>query len=211
MKVERTRVGPIGTNCYLLCDEAANAAAVIDPGAEPDKIRDMLHGAGLDVRLILLTHAHFDHTGALAAVKKATGAPVCLCGRDLPLLRDPQLPIRRSVGFPDIPLPPEPDRLLRDGDELPLGSLSIRVMETPGHTHGSVLFLAGNVIFSGDTIFRGDIGRTDTPAGDRREMASSLKRISALTGDYTIYPGHGPATTFAWERANNPYLRSVRA
>ncbi|MDR3644375.1 MAG: MBL fold metallo-hydrolase [Clostridia bacterium] len=206
MKIIRLEVGEIGTNCYLLCDEAARLAAVIDPGGDSERILDALRETGCSAQMILLTHGHFDHTGAVAAVAMATGAKIYAHEEELRLLLSPAASMQSSfMGGPFTPI--VPDAALHDEDTLTLGTLTMSILYTPGHTHGSCCILCGSVLFTGDTVFQSDIGRTDLPTASRTEMKASVTRIAALEGDYTLYPGHGPASTLANERENNVYMR----
>ena len=193
MTVTSLTAGSIGTNCYLLYDEAARDAAVIDPGDDAEPVAARIGELGLNVRGILLTHGHFDHCGDVKRIRKLTGAQVFVhpADRDLPIM------LRRGL---------EADRDLADGDVLDLAGTRLRVLHTPGHTPGSVCFLCGDLLFSGDTLFAGSCGRTDLPGGSWPEMLASLRRLAELEGDYKVYPGHGEETTLEQERRFNPYM-----
>ena len=202
MQVKVLQVGPIGTNCYLLEDEKAHVAAVIDPGDEAGRILQVIKDDGVDVKYILLTHGHFDHTTAVR--------PILEQYPDLPVYINEKDVVDGRVGDMELVfsrLPEHNQRYYHDGDTLTLGSLTVTVLETPGHSKGSVCLVVGDVIFSGDTLFRCSCGRTDFAGGDYREMLQSLARLGNLPGSYRVYPGHDQPTTLDYERRVNPYVR----
>ena len=199
MKIRVLQVGPIGTNCYLLEDETTNAAAIIDPGGEAGRILDLIQSDGMDVKLILLTHAHFDHTGGVAELHKALpDVPVYLHPADAELLGSQVFP---AIGVPTVPYD--------EGDTLTLGSLTISVLHTPGHTPGGVCLKAGDALFTGDTLFQGSMGRTDFAGGSYEQIMASLKRLAALPGDYHVLPGHMGTSTLEAERKSNYYMQEA--
>ena len=195
----------MGTNCYFLIGNNSDKCAVVDPGAEAGRIIQKLEEKKLKCTHILLTHAHFDHIMALETVREATGAPVFVHEADSEFLTDNDLNCMSVFSSEKIKINPA-ENLLKDGDVLEIAGERVRVMHTPGHTPGSVCFLCGSDIVSGDTLFRGSIGRYDLPGGDFMTLLSSLKAISELDGDRRIYPGHGPSTTLTREREANLYL-----
>ena len=202
MKVLSAMVGPIMTNCYILCDEAAKVCAVIDPGDEPKRIEAMIASTGCTPVMILLTHGHFDHcTGVAGLLEKWPALPVYIHEADVTDSSGSELTFRR--------LDKKHQRYYHDGDTLTVGGLTLRVMETPGHSRGSVCLLVEGqgVIFSGDTLFRGNCGRCDFPGGDYRAMLRSLARLGRLEGQYQVYPGHEAATDMEYERKYNPYMK----
>ena len=202
MKVLSAMVGPIMTNCYILCDEAAKVCAVIDPGDEPKRIEAMIASCGCSPVMILLTHGHFDHcTGVAGLLEKWPDLPVYIHEADVTDSSGGELTFRR--------LDEKNQRYWHEGDTLTVGSLTLRVMETPGHSRGSVCLLVEGqgVIFSGDTLFRGNCGRCDFPGGDYRAMLRSLARLGRLEGQYQVYPGHEAATDMEYERKYNPYMK----
>lgn len=202
MKVLSAMVGPIMTNCYILCDEAAKVCAVIDPGDEPKRIEAMIASTGCTPIMILLTHGHFDHcTGVAGLLEKWPDLPVYIHEADVTDSSGGELTLRR--------LGEKNQRYYHEGDTLTVGSLTLRVMETPGHSRGSVCLLVEGqgVIFSGDTLFRGNCGRCDFPGGDYRAMLRSLARLGRLEGQYQVYPGHEAATDMEYERKYNPYMK----
>ena len=202
MKVLSLMVGPIMTNCYLLCDEVAKVCAVIDPGDEPERIEALMATTGCTPVMILLTHGHFDHcTGVAGLLKKWSDLPVYIHEADVTDSSGSELTFRR--------LDEKNQRYYQEGDTLTVGGLTLRVMETPGHSRGSVCLLVEGqgVIFSGDTLFRGNCGRCDFPGGDYRAMLRSLARLGRLEGQYQVYPGHEEATDMDYERKANPYMK----
>ena len=199
MNIERVVVGELSENCYIVSQPGRRDALVIDPGAQAEKIRAAL--GGRSVAAVLLTHGHFDHTGALSAF---AGVPIYIHEADAPMLSDSHL----SVGDGNGDLRPRPaaTHLLADGEQLHLAGLDIAVLHTPGHTPGSVCLIAGDTMFSGDTLFAGSCGRTDLPCGDAREMRDSLRKLAKLEENYRVCPGHGPSSTLDREKKTNPYL-----
>ena len=192
MNLHRLTVGPLQTNCYLVADESG-ACAVIDPGDEPEKILTYTREHGLRICAVLLTHGHFDHVGGVRAIAQATACPVWMHEKDLTL--------RTAM---TVAAPYYTD-LYAEGDEVAVGSLRFLVMETPGHTPGSVCLLCENTLFTGDTLFAGSCGRTDL-GGNAQDMRRSLARLAAIRENYTVCPGHGAGSTLEAERAGNPYL-----
>ena len=198
MKVKMMQVGPIGTNCYILEDETAQKAAVIDPGDEPEEIAQILRDDGVEVEYILLTHGHYDHTTGVPGLKEQ--------------FPDAQVYIHKAdangAGSTLFPLAGQVKDLhnYQEGDTLALGGLTISVMETPGHSPGSVTLQVEDVLFTGDTLFCGSCGRTDLRGGSYEQIMASLKRLGELEGDYRVCPGHDFATTLEQERQHNPFL-----
>jgi len=218
--VETLTVGPLQTNCYVY--SSGGEAMVVDAADEPQRIRQALAKAGLELRCLVNTHAHFDHIGALAALSESSGVAVLLHEEDIPLLRGggilpPDVPPELlPPGFPTwmaqevfLPHPPRP---LRDGDEIAVGAVVFRVIHTPGHTPGSIcLYCASeSLLFSGDTLFHLGVGRADLPGGNGRMLLQSIKeRLFTLPDNTVVYPGHGPSTTIGLEKRRNPFVRPV--
>lgn len=197
-------VGPLEVNCYLIGDEEAREATVIDPGDEDDRILDVLNEKDFKLRYIINTHAHFDHVGVNQALKDATGAEIMIHEGDKELLR-----AAWDQGFLyglDIP-PSVPDRLLKDGDEIEIGRIKLKVIHTPGHSEGGICLLGDGFVFTGDTIFAGSAGRTDFPGGDLEKLLESIRqKLAVLDDDIRVFPGHGPETTIGEEKENNPFF-----
>ncbi len=196
-------VGYLQENCYIAYDED-KVAVVIDPGDEGQKLVEAIRNRGLDVRYILLTHGHFDHTGAVMEIKNEFGAKLCVSGEDAEMLTDPQLSLamRQRWKPEDISI----DWLLSDGDVIEAGKMRFEVIATPGHSKGSVTYRCENVLFTGDTLFQGDCGRTDLYGGSYEQIKASLRRLADLEGDYQVLPGHGPDSTLEEERLHNIYM-----
>jgi len=202
-------VGPLACNCAIVVDEETGNAAVVDPGDEAERILAALGRAGANAVELLHTHAHFDHIAGSAAVHRATGASIRLHPGDR-FLYDMLREQGRIFGF-RFEDPVAVTRPLEDGEEISIGSSAIRVIHTPGHSPGSVCFLAGGdeVLFSGDTLFRESIGRTDLWGGSFPEIERSIReRLYALPEALRVVPGHGEETTIGWERRRNPFVRS---
>lgn len=207
MKLKIFPVGTLGTNCYFIVDEQTNAAAVVDPGWGADHIYGKLIKLGLKCEMILLTHGHADHTGALGELRRKTGAPVYIHTGDAKMLVDPALSQARYLGAP-VEVLAQPEHLISDGDKIALRGTTIEVMHTPGHTPGSVCYILRDdgIILSGDTLFRESVGRYDLAGGDYKELMRSLEKLASLEGDWRVYPGHGRSTTLSHEREHNMYL-----
>lgn len=200
MLIKQFPLGQIETNCYIVTDENTLECAVIDPGDESNVVLDYLESNKLVCRYIFLTHGHFDHTMAVQAVYEETDAVVCINEKDINL----------DVGsIPYRFTPPKGSIFYKEGDEFVVGSLVFHVLETPGHTPGSVTLMCQDALFTGDTLFRDSCGRTDFPGGSMEEEMRSLKRLYELPGDYEVYPGHMDASTLERERKFNFYMRSA--
>ena len=203
MKVKVLQVGPIGTNCYILEDEAAKLAAVIDPGDEAEKILSVLKEDGVETRYILLTHGHYDHTTGVPDLHRALPkAQVYIHKADAQGAGSRLFPLAGEIA--DL-------NFYDEGDTLPLGGLTIHVLHTPGHSKGGVTLQVGDVLFCGDTLFAGSCGRTDLNGGSYEEIMQSLKRLGQLPGDYHVCPGHDVTSTLERERKTNPFLREALA
>lgn len=205
MKYELVVVGALETNCYLAYCEETRACAVIDPGADPEKIIATIADLELKPALVLNTHGHVDHVGANSDIVGKYGVPLAIHSADSGMLRVSDY-IELSLLLSAKNSPP-PDRLLEDDDEVPFGRTSLRVIHTPGHTPGSAGFVHGGVLFSGDTLFCGGVGRTDLPGGSWKDLERSIReRILTLPGETVVLPGHGPRTTVEQERLSQPFL-----
>ncbi len=205
MRLETLVVGMFATNCYVVGQDGSDDCAVVDPGAEGERVVAFVRNAGLTVKYVLATHGHADHTGGVAAVKAALGGQFAAPEGDLSMLERPDAWM--TAMLPDFATPPAVDVAVRDGDELRVGGMRLRVVATPGHTPGGVSFVLDDVVFAGDTLFQGSIGRTDLPGGDLgQELASIRDVLFPLGDDVTVFSGHGPATTIGQERRTNPFL-----
>ncbi len=204
--VIRLAVGPLEVNCYIVWDGRSGGAFVIDPGAEPERIIAAVRKAGLAVKYIVNTHGHFDHVGANAGVKDAFGAPVAAHPLDNGLLASSH---ERAAFFGVASRPqPLPDIGLEDGMRLDAGGISLEVLHTPGHTEGGVSLYCENygLVFTGDTLFKGSVGRTDFEEGSFEKLMGSIKtRLLPLGNGVRVLPGHGPETTIGEERNTNPF------
>ena len=208
MKVIQIPNGQFVENCYLVLDEATGQCAVIDPGEEAGLICHKIATAGAEPVAIWLTHAHIDHVLGVPRVKSETGVPVVLHEADLPLYR--AVPEQAAwFGLHAEPLP-APDQSFAHGDRLHLGGLEFRVAHAPGHSPGHVVLVGHGVVFGGDVLFQGSIGRTDLPGGDFDTLMASIEReLMTLPDSTVVYPGHGPETTVGQERRTNPFLAGV--
>lgn len=209
MHVESFAVGPLGCNCSILADLEAKRAIVIDPGGDLELIEERLRARGLSVDAIVHTHTHVDHVGATAGLQRATGAAAQIHEADR-FLYD-LLPVQSAMIGCELPAIADIDGGLVDGRTLRAGAIELAVLHTPGHTPGSVCFVAkgasGTHVFSGDTLFRGGIGRTDLWGGDSTAILRSLRgKLLTLDDDAIVIAGHGPRTTIGDERAHNPFL-----
>ena len=205
MRLETLVVGMFATNCYVVGEDGGDDCAVIDPGAEGERVAAFVRDAGLTVAYVLATHGHADHTGGIAAVMAALGGQLAAPEGDLAMLERPDAWM--TAMLPDFAAPPPVDVTVRHGDELILGGMRLRVLATPGHTPGGVSFVLDDVVFAGDTLFQGSIGRTDLPGGDmEQELVSIRDVLFPLGDDVTVLSGHGPATTIGQERRTNPFL-----
>ncbi len=209
MLLETLIVGPLGVNCYIVGDEETREALVIDPGGNARDILDTLRREQLKLVAIVATHAHFDHLFALSELRAATRAPFLLHADEAPVLANASIGAR-LFGFV-FGQPAPADRLLREGDEVRVGSLAFQVIHTPGHSPGGMCLLRDRVVFVGDTLFQSGIGRTDLPGGDYGTLMRSIRdKLLTLPDDTMVYPGHGDATTIGEEKRSNPFLQPLR-
>ena len=208
MILETFPVGPLTCNCTILGDEVTREAMVVDPGDNIPEILSRLQKHGLTLRQIVVTHAHIDHVGGAALLRKSTGAPVVMNQQDLGLLGMMEM----QAGWLGVPTPQvaPPDASAEDGLTIGLATLPAQVLHTPGHTPGSIclLFPDHHLLLAGDTLFAGSIGRTDLPGGDGQQILRSLRaRLLVLPDSTRVLPGHGPETTIGEERQSNPFLQ----
>lgn len=193
--IEAFTVGPMGVNCYLVADAFTKEACLIDPGFEPDRLAKAIRKNGFSLRFIINTHGHGDHI----ASNGSFGVPVYIHRLDADFLTDPSKNLSRHFFF-DVKSP-KASRLLENGDIIKLGEIELEVIHTPGHTPGSISLRSGNTIFTGDTLFRGGIGRTDFDYGDEGALLTSIRdKLFKFSDDTVIYPGHGDASTIGAEK-----------
>ncbi len=202
MEIRAIHLGLIKTNCYLISTD--KAAVVIDPGFKTEITADFLKANGGKARMILITHAHFDHIGGAEALRDETGVEIGIGELDAPALRDTGLNL--SDKFHAHIAPFSADRTFCDGEKFSVGDIDFEVILTPGHTVGGVSYLSGESLFSGDTLFAGAVGRTDMPGGSLKALKKSLKRLIALPEETKVYPGHGDFTTVGYEKENNMFV-----
>lgn len=205
IRYELVVVGALETNCYLVYCPLSREAVIIDPGAEPEKLFPVIYELGLHPRAILNTHGHIDHVGANRDFKEKFALPIFLHPADKMLLQaQEQYELGLLLGAKESPAP---DEELTDGSVIQVGEEKLVVIHTPGHSPGSVSFLGEKLLFSGDTLFSGGVGRTDLPGGSWRDLEKSIReRILVLPEDTVVLPGHGPGTTVAEEKSSNPFL-----
>ena len=202
MEIRAIHLGLIKTNCYLISTD--KAAVVIDPGFKTEITADFLKASEGKARMILITHAHFDHIGGAEALRNETGVEIGIGELDAPALKDTELNL--SDKFHAHIAPFSADRTFCDGEKFSVGDIDFEVILTPGHTVGGVSYLSGEILFSGDTLFAGAVGRTDMPGGSLKALKKSLKRLIALPNETKVYPGHGDFTTVGYEKENNMFV-----
>ncbi|MEK7822023.1 MAG: MBL fold metallo-hydrolase [Planctomycetota bacterium] len=216
MKIETLIVGPLDVGCYILANED-NEAVIIDPGGDADEIIKFIKGHKLQPRYLINTHGHGDHIGANKELKALfPELKICIHEEDKEALTNPFKNLSALGGFQSkdyILRSPPADVTLKEGDRITLGKIRLEVLHTPGHTPGGICLLGRSeddkpdVLFSGDSLFQGSIGRTDFPGGNQQDLVKSLReKVLTLKEDTIVYPGHGPSTTIGYEKVNNPYL-----
>ena len=200
-------VGPFASNCYIVGSESSKQGIIIDPGAEAKLILRTVNDLGLTIHLILITHAHIDHIGALAPVKEGTGAKFAIHEAEAAAGLGMFSRMLSSMSGGSFSQPPKPERLLKDGDNIDIDDLSFTVLHTPGHSPGGISLYGHGIIFSGDTLFNHGIGRTDFPGCSYEQIMDSIQnKLMSLPDNTVVYPGHGPATTIGEEKRGNPFL-----
>ncbi|MCL2046721.1 MAG: MBL fold metallo-hydrolase [Oscillospiraceae bacterium] len=197
MLIKTLPVGHLETNCYIVTDETTRKCAIIDPGSDSNIILDYIESNNLSPQVIFLTHGHYDHFMALEYIMDATDAPVYIHGSDIEIANSFQ-----SFDFGDY----DDQRTYKEGDIISVGLLEFHVIETPGHSPGSVTLICESALFTGDTLFRDSCGRTDFQGGDIDSLFASLRLLSQLDGDYEVYPGHADSSTLNRERSFNQYM-----
>ncbi|NJD56771.1 MAG: MBL fold metallo-hydrolase [Nitrospirae bacterium] len=207
MKIETIVVGPLQVNCYIAYDENSLEAIVIDPGDQPDLILKIAKNHDLRITSIVCTHGHFDHTGGIFAIRDRTGAKVLLHIDDLPIYSRAES--QGAIWGFSVVQPPHPDQFVKDGDEISVGSSVLRALHTPGHSPGGICLAAEGLIFTGDTVFAGSIGRTDFPGGSIEALKVSFKKILSFPPETVLYPGHGNWTTVSDEWKQNFFAHEL--
>lgn len=198
MLIKTMPLGQLETNCYIVTDEDTLACAIIDPGDEANVVLDYLEEHGFSARVILITHGHFDHTAAVGGIVQDTGAKVYIHRKDS---------ITEGRPTPYQYFADGATNFYGEGDKIEAGNLTFSVMETPGHSPGSVTLRCGDALFTGDALFKDSCGRTDLPGGDMDVLMASLRRLYHLDGDFEVYPGHADSSTMDRERRFNYYLK----
>ncbi|AEE14594.1 beta-lactamase domain protein [Thermodesulfobium narugense DSM 14796] len=201
MKIKALMVGFIGANCYII-EFDDKSIALIDPGDEGEKILKEFDGGKL--KWILLTHGHADHIMAVNMLKEKFDPKIIASINEKEIIENPELNLSRQFG---ISYSVKADLYIQEGI-IKLDNHDITILETPGHTPGSVIYIIGNYMFTGDTLFKDSIGRMDLPGGDKDSMKKTLRRLSEIEADYIVLPGHGPSTSLKREQKNNPYFIS---
>lgn len=206
MFLKKVMTGSMLANCYIIADEETKEAAIIDPSAEGEEILKVVKDNNLNIKYIINTHGHMDHIGANAQIKEATGAKILIHHDDRNLLTSPAKNL--AIFWGRMTKSPPADKLLKDDEIVSLGNLKIKVIHTPGHTRGSICLLVDDRLFTGDTLMRNTIGRTDFPGGSSKMLVQSIKeRLLPLGDEIEVYPGHEEETTIGQERRNNLFIR----
>ena len=206
MEIRGIVVGVFQENCYILASSKTKEAIAIDPGDEPERVLELANDMGVHIKLIASSHAHHDHVWAVHGVQEKTEAPFLLHASDVPLLEQGARMRAQMMGYEEEP-PPKPDGLVAEGDTVGVAGLDLKVLHTPGHSPGSVSYYVNGLLFSGDTLFRGSIGRTDTAGGSYEQiMHGIINKLLALPDDTIVLPGHQLETTIRQERFTNPFI-----
>jgi len=205
--VETITVGAFQENCYLLVDDRARRAVIVDPGSEGERLVDAVENSGATLDEIWITHAHVDHVGAIASIKKKWDVPIFLHPADRRLYEA----AGRQAQVYGVPFeePPPPDREFADGQNVKVGDVELTVMHAPGHAPGHVVIHGDGIALVGDCLFAGSIGRTDLPFSNPPQLAATLEKLAALPSDTVVYPGHGVETTIGEEKVSNPFLNGT--
>jgi hydroxyacylglutathione hydrolase len=203
--IEILELGSFFVNCYIVGDKKSRAGIIIDPADDADSIENFVKKHELKIEQIVITHGHADHIGALDEARRLFKAPVSIGEKDAPMLTNPALNLSGSEGLNIIAEPAE--KILREGDIVSVGQFNFKVLDTPGHTAGSISLFGHGVVFTGDALFLGSIGRTDFPGSSHEQLVESIKRkLLTLPEDTIVFPGHGPDSSIGQERDFNPFL-----
>lgn len=201
-------VGDLQTNCHFLIDEETLECAVIDPGAEPDRLIEQIRSQKLKVTLVINTHGHGDHIGANGEIRDRYQCKILIHRLDARMLANPEQNLSSSF-YPAGIKSPSANTMLEDGGIITLGKYQLKVIHTPGHTPGSICLEGDDFVFTGDTLFCGSVGRWDLPGGDAQMLKNSVKRLSRLPPSLKIYPGHGPSCVMKDELRHNPFFTDM--
>lgn len=205
MIVKRIPAGIYAANCYVLYSETENEGIVVDPGGDVDDIIKFIDENNIDIKYIVLTHGHGDHIGGVMDLKNKLNVDLLIHEADADMLKDANLNLSNIMAIGSIEI--TPDEFLNEEDVLEFGDVKLSVIHTPGHTLGGICLLSGDSLITGDTLFKGSIGRTDLEGGNYETIINSIReKLLVLPGYTTVYPGHGPETTIENERKNNPFL-----
>lgn len=208
MIIKTLAVGSFAANCYIVGSTSTKQGMIIDPGADAETIMRTVQQSELSISIIVITHAHMDHVGALREVQQKTNARFAIHEAEKGFMFSTPMRMLTSLGISPVKSPPRPDRLLKDGDLIDLGDLHFEVLYTPGHSSGGICLAGHGVVFSGDTLFKLGIGRTDFPGMSHERLTKSIReKLMVLPDETIVYPGHGPPTTIGDERIGNPFLR----
>lgn len=205
MKFNTVNIAEMDQNCYLISTD--KGAVVIDPGKATDEIKEFAVSNSNKPFAILLTHCHFDHIMGVREIKEISGGKIIVSEKDSKGLIDNDINLTNRFCIDYSPI--SADVMVKDGQIFAVGDIKVKVMETAGHTPGSLCYFINDWLFSGDTLFRMSVGRTDFVGGDRETQKESLKKIASINGDYEIYAGHGPATRLSYEKLYNPYIKEI--
>jgi len=209
LKVNMFTLGPLSTNCYLVCCDETRKAVIVDPGfnreSEAERMLREVKERSLQVEFIVNTHGHPDHTCGNGILKRAVGASILIHEDDAHMLGETGRELAVMFGF-RVHSPPA-DKLLRDGDLIKFGNVELRVIHTPGHSRGSISLVGKNAVFTGDTLFAGSIGRYDFPDSSLGDIKRSVRKLASLPDSLIVYPGHGPTSTIGKEKKINPFVR----
>lgn len=209
MELGKLVLGVVATNCYIIENSDTKEAIIIDPGDEPNSVKEYVEKEGLDIKAILLTHGHFDHIMAVNELVNTYGISIYACEEEKRLLEDPNVNCSSDIRRPYMVYC---ENLVKDGEIISMAGFEIKVIATPGHTAGCVCyyFMEQQVLFSGDTIFMESVGRTDLPTGNERILLQSIKnKLIPLDDEIVVFPGHGPDTTMGYEKKHNMYFQRI--